>query len=144
MKQRVEVTCGFSNNTKDETRVRPCQWQDPPSSTAFSYIFYALLSIIKLLLKILILWNSLDFFFLKIKKKLLNSHWNLPDIQQRSVRLNAYWKVTDQCLKSGFQWKCPWTFSWLSEMLQSTEKRTRTPPPPKKETNNLNITYIKS
>ena len=28
----------------------------------------------------------------------------LPAIQQRSTGLNAFWKVTENCLKPGFQW----------------------------------------
>ena len=58
--------------------------------------------------------NFLNFFPLKIKKT-LNGHWNVPAIQQRSLGMNVHWKVTEQCLKSGFQWTIGHIeiFSWL-------------------------------
>lgn len=62
------------------------------------------------------------FFSLKMKKKLLNGHWNVPSIQQNSVGLNVDWKVTEQCVKSGFQW----TFCEPSVDIQTyqlTERR---------------------
>ena len=62
-------------------------------------------------------------------KKLLNGPWNVPVTQQRSVGLNAYWKVTEKCLKSRFQLtfrehsvniqKC---FSWLIGEFSSCEE----------------------
>ena len=57
---------------------------------------------------------------------MLNGHWNVTAIQQHSFELNVHWKVTEQCLKSGFQWtfreysvdiqKC---FSWLKRNFSS-------------------------
>ena len=64
----------------------------------------------KLTLKHLIWWKILKKFPLKIKQK----YWNVPAIQQRSVGLNAHWKVTEQFNTwnpdfsghaSRFQWK---------------------------------------
>ena len=76
----------------------------------------------------LIWWTFFEFFTLKIKKKILNGHWNVPAIQQHSVGLNVHWKVTEQCLKSGFQWKfreqsvdIQKCFSWLKGEFSSCE-----------------------
>ena len=68
---------------------------------------------LKYYFKIPYLMKKFIIFSLKIKK-LLNGHWNVPAIQQRSVGLNAHWKVTEQFNTwnpdfsghaSRFQWK---------------------------------------
>ena len=79
-------------------------------------------------LKPLIWWKILDFFFpqgLKIEKKLLNGHWNVPAIQQRSVGLNAHWKVTEQWTMPEIQISVNilWGFShWHLKFYQSFAK----------------------
>ena len=67
-------------------------------------------------------------FYPENLRKLLNGHWNVPAIQQHSVGLNVHWKVTEQCLKSGFQWTfreqsvdIQVCFSWLKGEFSSCE-----------------------
>ena len=121
MKRRgVEVMYRYRNN-----RDQPCPWACFPPN----FLFISCIVIHNnMTLKSLVWWKNFVLFTLKIKKKILNWHWVVPAIQQHSVGLNDHWKVTEQCLKSGFQWafhehsvgiqKC---FNWLKGEFSSCE-----------------------
>ena len=121
MKQRgLEITHRFWNYTCIRIKI-PAVFDTDHGRDFFPHFCFRSCVVIhdKMTLKSSYLMKNFESFSENSKKKLLNGHWNVPAIQQRSVGLHAHWTMPEIRISVNI----PWAFNGHSEIFQLTTRR---------------------